>query len=511
MVLNHCFSVYLSMGDKDINKNDFSILDYSHEVRNPLNSIIRMLDMLKDTDLDEDQDSLVRSIQSQNKQLLSTLTNILEYSKLISGHTVAAKEQILIFPFFSKVFHELFQYFRKNKIRLCYFLPEELVGIALIDPILIKQIILYLGEHIVEKGKRYVVELHIHVYDEQLVFEFNYSPTKVEDAVIDRVVAERKGISFVLIDGLVKLVGGEIEFIQHEKLSLLLKLPIVKIPLLKSSIKDKKNQILNHKKIIFYNFSSDVCGYIKRQLMRWGMELDAIEDEFNPTKWKDNDANYQVIAIDISHTRSNDFKIIDKVRQASKLPIILFKDAINDTQKFLALQKDVVVVYKPVSAKDLTLIFEAVFKFEVNELRQIMRQSNTTVSEYKDTLKILIVEDEPMNNHVLSKYFSKLHLKFDIASNRREAIKLYERYRYDLILMDINMPGLDGVETTRILKSLCKEHTPYIIAITADSLKGNRNTYKVESMDDYLFKPVNINELQKKIADYVFQFTHLNQ
>ena len=509
MLLNHCFSVYLNMGDKNTNKHDFSVLDYSHEVRNPLNGIIGMLDMLKDTDLDENQDSLVRSIQTQNKQLLSTLTNILEYSKLISGNTTVVTEQILIYPFFSKVFQELFQYFRKNRIRLCYFLPEELVGIALIDPILIKQIILDLGKHIVEKGKRYIIELHVHTYDEQLVFEFNYSSTNKDEAAIDRIATERKGISFVLIEGLVRLVNGEVKFVHHEKVSLTL--PIVKTPLIKSGIKDTKNRILDEKKIIFYNFSSDVCGYIKRQLMRWGMELNVVEDEFNPDKWKNNDENYQLIAIDISHTRSNDFKVIDKVRQASDLPIILFKDAINDTQKFSALQKDVVVVYKPVSAKDLSLIFEAVLKSEVNVLRQIMRQPNSIVSEYKDALKILIVEDEKINQHVLIKYFNKLHLKADIASNGREAIRLYEIYRYDLILMDINMPGIDGVETTRIIKELCKEHIPYIIAITADGLKGDRSTYIAAGMDDYLFKPVNIIELQKKIADFIFHLTRLNE
>ena len=509
MVLNHCFSVYLSMGDKDINKNDFSILDYSHEVRNPLSGIIEMLDILKDTDLDEDQDSLVRSIRAQNKKLLSTLSNILEYSELIGGNTRVATEQILVYPFFSNIFQELFKYFRKNKIRLCYFLPEELMGIALFDPILVKQIILDLGKHLVDKGKRYVVELHIFAYDEKLVFEFHYSSTNKEEAGIDRVVAEREGVGFVLIEGLVRLIGGEIEYVEHEKLSFIL--PIVKTPLIKSSIKDVKNQILDDKKIIFYNFSSDVCGYIKKQLMRWGMELKVVEDEFNPAKWRGNDERYQVIAIDISHTRSSDFKVIDNVRQASNLPVILFKDAMNDTQKFLALQKDVVVVYKPVSAKDLNIIFEAVFKSEVNGLRQTMRQPNIMVSERREILKILIVEDEGNNQHVLAKYLSKLHLKADLVSNGMEAIKFYEAYRYDLILIDINIPGIDGVDTIRIIKNLYKEHVPYVIAITADEIKGDRSAYKAAGMDDYLFKPVNIIELQKKIADFIFHLTRLNE
>jgi len=498
------------MNEKKENTRSFSILDYSHEVRNPLNGITGMLDMLKDTDLDENQDSLVRSIQAKNKKLQFTLNNILEYSKLISGRTSVVKEQILVYPFFSKIFHELFQYFRKNKIRLCYFLPEELVGIALIDPILVKQIIFDLGRHIVEKGNKYVVDLHIHIYLDQLVFEFNYSSLNDDESEIDKVANDIEGISFVFTEGLVRLVGGDIEFFQDDMLSLSLKLPIVKSPLLKSDFKDSKSQILDNKKIIFYNFSSDVCGYIKRQLMRWGMELKAVEDEFNPSKWKDNDSKYQVIAIDTSHSRNNDFKVIDKVRKVSQLPIVLFKDSINDSQKFLALQKDVVVVYKPVSAKDLTLIFEAILKSEVNELRQIMRQSKSLVSEYKDALKILIVEDERINQKVLNKYFDKLHLKADIASNGKEAIELYEIYHYDLILMDINMPGIDGVETTKVIKELCEEHTPYVIAITADGLKGDINTYKAAGMDDYLFKPVNVMELQRKIADYIFELTRLN-
>lgn len=111
-------------------------------------------------------------------------------------------------------------------------------------------------------------------------------------------------------------------------------------------------------------------------------------------------------------------------------------------------------------------------------------------------LRILVVEDEVFNQNVISRMLEKEGHIVDIASNGLEALKCYSKERYDLILMDIQMPEMDGVETTSHIRKIEKEgtYTP-IVAITAFALQGDRERFLSFGMDEYLPKPIRIKEL----------------
>lgn len=116
------------------------------------------------------------------------------------------------------------------------------------------------------------------------------------------------------------------------------------------------------------------------------------------------------------------------------------------------------------------------------------------------SLRILIAEDDKVNQMVIKRMLKQLgYIDIEIASNGFEVLKLMENNKFDIILMDIQMPELDGVETTEIIREKEKkseEHIP-IIAITAYALKGDREKFLLKGMDDYVSKPVDINELSE--------------
>jgi CheY-like chemotaxis protein len=112
---------------------------------------------------------------------------------------------------------------------------------------------------------------------------------------------------------------------------------------------------------------------------------------------------------------------------------------------------------------------------------------------------ILLTEDDKINQIVLSRILKECGYNVDIANNGVEAVLMCEKNSYDIILMDIQMPEMDGIEATRkIRKKEIDEHTP-IIAITADALKGDRERFLSNGMDDYVSKPINIEELFRAI------------
>jgi CheY-like chemotaxis protein len=120
---------------------------------------------------------------------------------------------------------------------------------------------------------------------------------------------------------------------------------------------------------------------------------------------------------------------------------------------------------------------------------------DSTMAE-KHPLRVLLVEDNMINQKVASKILSRLGYQSDIASNGFEAIEALERQTYDVVFMDIQMPEMDGNEATkRIRERWDKDRQPYIIAMTAHALEGDREKYIAHGMDDYVSKPIKVDSL----------------
>jgi CheY-like chemotaxis protein len=114
----------------------------------------------------------------------------------------------------------------------------------------------------------------------------------------------------------------------------------------------------------------------------------------------------------------------------------------------------------------------------------------------KHPLRILLAEDNPVNQKVTVKILETLGYRPDVASNGFDVIHALERQPYDLILMDIQMPEMDGEQTTHIIrKNFLQERQPHIVAMTAHAMKGDREKYLAAGMDDYIGKPAKIEEL----------------
>lgn len=117
---------------------------------------------------------------------------------------------------------------------------------------------------------------------------------------------------------------------------------------------------------------------------------------------------------------------------------------------------------------------------------------------------ILVVEDNFINQKVLSAYLSKDNISLYIAENGIEALNFFETYNFDCILMDIAMPLMDGLEASKRIRKKEKnrrKHTP-IIAVTASDPENNKESFYEAGIDDYIAKPINEKMLQKTIQKY---------
>lgn len=150
---------------------------------------------------------------------------------------------------------------------------------------------------------------------------------------------------------------------------------------------------------------------------------------------------------------------------------------------------------------------------EETEKRTIQNEMNSAasssvkLSEQFATLfplKILVAEDDAMNQQLALMILKKLGYLADIAPNGKDVLEMVSEKKYDLILMDVQMPEMDGLEATRMIR-LCLNVQPVIIAMTANAMDGDKEKCIDAGMDDYLSKPVNINELVQLLEKWALQ------
>jgi CheY-like chemotaxis protein len=156
-------------------------------------------------------------------------------------------------------------------------------------------------------------------------------------------------------------------------------------------------------------------------------------------------------------------------------------------------------IYKPVKQKDLNSVLTSIY-FDADskaEKPDVMKKNSQKLISYERQLKLLVVEDNVINQKIAMASLKKLGISTDIANNGKIAIDMINEQQYDLILMDVQMPIMSGIEATIALRESGLK-TP-IIAMTANAIKGDKEKCLKAGMDDYISKPFRQKELAEKI------------
>ncbi|MFQ3597917.1 MAG: PAS domain S-box protein [Chloroherpetonaceae bacterium] len=502
----------------------------SHEIRTPMNAIIGMISLLRNTPLSNEQKEFVETIYSSSDALLEIINDILDFSKIESGKLELSVDAFDLAECVEEACNLFSPKAAEKHIELICDIPSTVPPFIKSDASRLRQVLINLLANAVkftEKGEvvcsvelmeinGLIAELRFTVRDTGIgipsdKFHRIFQPFSQVDAYSSRKHGGT-GLGTAICERLVKLMGGKIWFESEvgkgTAFHFTLSAPIA--PKQRAVGQQAAESLLKGKRVIIVDDNATNRRLLALQSERWGMVASATASGSDAIELMDAaetlSAPFDLALLDMNMPVQNGVELAKFIRKRypnSTIPILLLSSASKSEQDGIRGAESLFagIMLKPVRKNQLlNLIVSALSpktKTEPEAEQEEKSVKSATPTPPAKALSILLAEDHLVNQKLMMAMLGKLGYSPDLANNGVEVLEKLKSKRYDVILMDIQMPEMDGVEATqRIIAEYPPESRPKIIAVTAHALKGDREKYLALGMDDYLSKPVSIDAIR---------------